>query len=267
MEVVTCDDVRFQVAINGLHDALIGDGRDGDAAFVVENQARIFLKKAIQLTPPKNKMQGEQAIEDDLKHIFTPADVDFLLYEFGGSRGYVDQWFTNKKGEKVHAQFDALDIHGAGMAKYHAEKRNARGRIPSGKSRGNKIGELWRAGYVVSYDAFTDYKRKIKERVGMRKSGWLKAYIAIGGKMPDWIMRQARRALGGVVNNLGAKGKPSILMSSHAPGAKDDQRMLATAFNYQAGAMERHITLIVNNYGRDIKLGGQVKRHATRTED
>lgn len=267
MEVVTCDDVRFQVAIAGIRDALIADGRQGDAANIIEDEARRFLKKAVQLTPPKNKMQGEQAVEDDLKHVFTPADADFLLYEFGGSRGNVDQWFTNKKGEKVHAQFEALDIHGAGMKKFHAMQRNARGRTMRGLSRGNKTGELWKARYVVSYDALADYARKIKARVGMRKSGWLRSYNELGGKLPSWIQRQISRALGGVVNNLGVKGKPSILMSSHAPGAKDDQRMLAAVLRSRAVAIERRFRLIMNHYAWDIKSGGGVKRHATRTED
>lgn len=272
METVTISDERFQARL-----AELGDALHKDPQVVIADEARLFLKQAINLTPPKSKAQGEQAIRDDLNRVFTPADGEFLQYEFGetvrrghlggGFNGQIDQWFTNRSGQKVHAQFEQLDIHGGGMRKFHQSQRNGRGRTVGSANRGSKIGENWRARYVVSYAAMADYAKKVMARVGMRKSGWLRAYYEIGGKLPSWIQRHARRGLGRVQNNLETPGHPSIVMASHAPGVMDDERILRDTFRARREAIGKRIKLIVSGYAADVKAGIKIRNHAKRSAD
>lgn len=265
METVTFNDAKFQAQLNALADVLISSGVQSDPAVIVADEARLFLKQAINLTPPqKGKAQGEQAALADIKRIFTGADESFLLYEFGNSGANIDRWFTNKKGEKVHAQFEALDIHGAGMRQYHTSQRNSRGRTV-GRHNESRQGSDWKARYVVSYGALADYSKKILSRVGMRKSGWLRAYYEMGGKLPAWIQRHASRGLGRAVNNLATPGKPSVVMASHAPGVMDDERIIADTFRARREAMAKRIRLIVSGYAADVKAGIKISNKARRT--
>lgn len=263
METVTINDERFQQLLAQLVDKL-----GLDAKVVVADEGRLFLKQAIGLTPPKTKAQGEQAIRDDLARVFTPANESFLIYEFSSrDKSNVDQWFNNSKGQNVHVQWDGLDIHGSGMRIYHQQQRNARGRTVGRGSKGNKIGELWKAKYVTSYDAFNTYLKKIQARVGMRKAGWLRAYYEIGGKLPQWIERHARRGLGRVQNNLDVPNHPSIIMASHAPGVMDDERILKDTFRARSEAIKKRIKLIVSGYAADVKAGIKIRNHAKRSAD
>lgn len=263
METIVINDQKFQERIEQLVDAL---GKDPQV--VLADEARLFLKQAINLTPPKSKAQGEQAIRDDLNRTFTAANDDFLIYEAdGGFKSNLDKWFTNAKGERVHMQFDAVDVQGRGMRRYHQSQRNARGRTVGRGNRGSKTGSLWKARYVVGYAALAEYTAKVLQRVGIRKSGWLRAYYEVGGKLPSWIQRQAQRGMGRVQNNLNVKGHPSIVMASHAPGVMDDERILRDTFRARGEAIAKRIKLFLSGYSEDVKSGIKIRTHAKRMVD
>lgn len=262
MDTVTINDKRFQERLEQLVDAL-----DVDPQVVLADEARLFLKQAINLTPPKSKAQGEQAIRDDLARTFTAANDDFLLYETGGFGSNIDKWITNSSGQKVHIQFDGVDVNGRGMRRYHQSQRNARGRVVGRGAKGNKVGDTWKARYVVGYAAMAEYTAQVLARVGIRKSSWLRAYYEVGGKLPAWIQRHAQRGMGGVQNNLHVKGHPSIVMSSHAPGVKDDERILRDTFRARAEAIGKRLKLLASGYAADVKTGIKIGKHAKRMVD
>lgn len=263
---ITVDDTRLQARIEELYDALAGAGRGSDCATILEDEARLFLKTAIALTPPKNKAQGENAVKSDLKKIFTPVEDVFAQYiasEFGTSG--VDKWLTSPSdGRRYELKWDTLDVQGYGMDAYHERSRNARGRVP-GRQLPKIAGKFWPAKYVVSQSAFASYLAKLKTHVGMRKSGWLRAYYEVGGKLPSWIQRHASKGLGRVVNNLATPGKPSITMASHAPGALDDERVLREAFKIRIRVIGRRIKLLASGYAKDVASGMRIRKHAAKT--
>lgn len=261
-ETVTFDDSRFQAILQILADVV-----PVDAKTLLKDEMRLFLKQALNFTPPKTRAQGEQAIEDDLGRTFTGASEDFLLYEFGESSANIDQWFTNRNGEKVHAQFDNMDTLGRGMNAYHQSQRNARGRSGFGKPRGNKHGENWKARYVVGYEALTAYKARVKARVGMMKSGLGIAYAKLGGKLPDWVSRHIAKQLGTLRDNLDVPNHPSIVVTAHPPGIVSQERILTETFRARREAIAKRIRLIVSGYSQDVKNKIKIRTRAAMQPD
>lgn len=264
---ITVNDERLKQRLQQLVDAAYGQGRSADVPTIIEDETRLLLKQIIAFTPPKTQKQGEQAIQADLERLFTPANRGFLVDLMGGFGGAVDRWFTNKQGQKVHVQFDAMDVDGTEMERYHEANRTARGRVPRNLRPGKKDGENWVARYVVSYEAFAAYLRKVWQEVGMLKAGWIKAYSELGGKLPNWIARHASKDLGGVVNNLGVPSRPSITVSNHAAGVGQLEHFVRQAIKVRANSIARKIKLLASGYAADVRSGGAIRKHAERSAE
>lgn len=268
---LTMDDSKFQRRLDELHAALVGAGKDGDAATIIEDEARKFLQTVINVTPPRSQAQGEAAVQSDVKAIFFPARFEFLdhiQHAFGD--GVVRQWLTNANDEKYLLDWQNVKIspNGEGMSEYHELQRNPEtGRVLKHGDKENRAQGLWMArdAMAVSYDAFKFFLLKEKSRVGMEKSGWAPAYEAVGGKLPEWIERHEGRNLGGVENNLNRVGSPMIRVFNHAPGITAQFRILRAAFKTRRSAIEKRIRLIVSGYAKDIAAGIQVGKKARQT--
>lgn len=265
--MVDVSDSRYNEQMAALYDALAGSGRASDAATIVEDEARLWLKQAINFTPPRNKAQGENAIKTDLKKIFSVVHDDVAQHiaaEWGTNN--VDHWLTSEvDGHRYNVVWDKLDVQGLGMDEYHANHRDSRGRAYS--STVKRSNNKWRAPYVVSQSAFDAFYNKTKQLVGLMKSGWMRAYYEVGGKLPSWIQRQASRSMGGVVNELSVPGNPSITMSNHAPGIASFDRIARETFRARREAMAKRIRLILSGYNKDMAAGMRPRKHAVRTAD
>lgn len=264
MVSITVNDSKFQARLNELMDVMIASGVQSDPAIILREEARLFLKEAMNFTPPKTRKAGENTIAHDAAVAFRPLSESFLLYEVGGSKTGADFWFTAKgSGAKIHALFNNVDIHGAGMEKYYRGLRGAGGRPPrySRMTPQGRMEKTWNLDYVVGYPSFAAFVARRLSKVGMRKSGWLSSYIAMGGKVPKWIARHAARKLGNVQDNLSTPGKPSVVMSSHAPGCKDDVRVLKVAMRNRQAKIVIKIKKIVAFASRDLKAGGKIRSH------
>lgn len=268
------DDTLLQARIQELYNVLIGSGQQCDASVLLADEARLFLKQAIQITPPKNKAQGENAVMSDLKKTFSVAEDTFAKYVAAafGTNG-IDKWLTDVSGNHLHLKWDHLDsVPNSRMGDYHQSQRNSRGRV-----RGNAVGDVvgggagggsgfWPAKYVVTQDSFVWYYDKVRQRVGMRKAGWIRAYMTLGGNAPAWVKRHASKNLGGVENGLSNAAHPSIKMFSHAPGAKDDEAILHAAFKVRIQNIVRRMKLIASGYAQDVARKMRVTRKATVTD-
>ena len=255
------NDKRFQDQLYALQDALSGNGKN-DACALLEDQARLFLKSAIKITPPaKGRADAENAIKKSVSKVFTSASEDFLISEFGSS-GAVDQWFTNARNQKVHAKFDYLDINGDFMERFFQGQRIDG--VNTVKRPRVKYGELWAAKYVVSNQSLELFIKRIQARLGMMKCGWFIAYDEVGGKVPSWISRHKSKPVGSVINNLATK-KPSIVMTNRASGIAGHQDIMNRAFQSRISAIRIRIKLLVSNYSDDVRKKVRVKRHATKT--
>lgn len=260
---ITINDARYNDMLDDLSQALHVDGQ-----VVVRDEFRLFIKQAIKFLPPKNKAQGEKAIDSDLKYIFPTAEVGFLQHvaeTFGTD--HVQKWLTNKKGEKYLIDWDRISVNGDGMAEFHQQNRNARGRVTKAGRFTRDIGR-WKAHnrLMVSQEAFARYRAKVIAKVGLMKSSLWDAYETVGGNLPNWITRHDFRKWGTVINNLSTPSKPSVGLRAHAPGIASFERVFQNALKARMGAIPRRLKLIASGYGKDVASGIRVASRARRTE-
>lgn len=273
MFVATTDMTRLNRQIGGLREALIGSGQMGDAAVIIEDETRRFTKQVINLIPPPGlgqsaQQQGEMAVNRDLLKVFTPVNEDFLTHvgsEFGMNG--IDTWFTHPgTGKHYELKWDRIDPTGSGMAGFHRANQNRRGRT---RNRKRQVAGKWSAAYVIAFQEFNDYLKKIQSHVGWRKAAFGKFFKALGGRLPKWIDRHAGASASEMHNDLENRNNPSVTMIARAPGLLDDQRIVSDAVRIRAEAIRRRIKLILSGYAKDVKQGIIIarKEHRSYGED
>lgn len=258
---ITIDTSGFQRRMEELHDALIGAGKAGDAATIVEDEARLFVKQVIRLTPPKNKAQGEKAVARDLSQIFTGVS-DELLNTIGSDHGVsgIDAWLsTDGKMKLTHAKWDRIDPTGSGMEAHHRAHQNARGRTEKlKKNYADK--SVWYAPYVVSHQDYANYVKNVQSYVGRRKAAWAVSYQKIGGTVTRWISKHVVGAKGLCVDELKVPNRPSVVMVNFAPGIREDERIVRSALRIRMSAMKRRMRLVLSGYSKDVASGLRIAR-------
>lgn len=260
---VEFDTTKMNERIAELQAAFIGQGQPGDSGVIVLDESRLAMAQVIRLTPPKNKKQGEEAVARDLLKIFTPIDEEFLNI-VGSEHGVsgIDAWITASNGKDVHLKWDRLDPSGSGMANFHQQNRNRRGRTR--KLKRADSGNAWYSPYVVSFDDFKRYGDKTKARVGRRKAAWAKSLIALGGRAAAWILRHMSGARGTVFMVLDPQNT-SVTMSNFSPGILDDERIVRSALRIRYQAMGRRLKLVLSGYAADVAQGIRISRKAKKT--
>lgn len=233
-----------------------------DTETIVRDEARLFLKAAIAITPPKNRAQGENAVKRDLRRIFgvvTDGMADYVAHEFGTHD--VRHWLTNEvTHEHYEVEWAKLDPQGYGMEEFHKQNRRASDGHTNRIRFGQKSNGAWLEKYVVSDSAFKSYLAKASKHVGTQKSGWLRAYYEIGGKLAAWIQRNAERGKGTVSNNLGTPGHPSITMGNHADGIGNTKNDVQAVFKIRINSITRRIKLALGGYSADIRRKTAISR-------
>ncbi len=249
--------------------AAIQSATGKDTATIIKDQARLFVKQVIELTPPPGlnaaaKQQGEKAIERDLMKIFTPINEDFLTAvgsQFGVSG--IDHWLTLDGNKKQEIKWDRIDPTGAGMPGFHHANQDRRGRTRNLKRDGRQ-GSKWYSPYVVTFQDFAAYLEKIKAHVGRRKATWGKSFKALGGHLPAWIDRHTGEVQGSCTVMLNGK-TPRIEMTAAAPGLLQDQRIIQSALRIRAATVARRLKHMIRSYGTDMRNKTLVKSHETET--
>lgn len=257
--ITDIDTSKLNSRILELHDALIAQG--GDVESIFRDEARLFLRQVIRLTPPKTREQGEAAIKRDLMKIFTPVNQDFLddlIIEHGHNN--IDAWITSAvdPGVKRHVMFDYASNTGTEMADFHQRNRDNRGRTRPLK----RMASGWYSPFAVSFEDFASYRDKVLKRVGMRKAGWGVSLIGMAGKVAGWIRRHvdSKQAKGEL--HLVAADKPSVTMINRSPGIGQDVRTVNSALRVRSQAIGRRIRLILSGYSEDVARGIKIQRRA-----
>lgn len=165
---------------------------------VLSVQARLLTEHCIKLTPPRDEAQGKGAVLRDLNYIIKGRDQSYLEFvvQLTGKTTNVEQVLRRKDGTPYVIDVNIIDLNGSQVPGFHKGQRDSRGRIPmaSSKRQTRDIGRhtqrnvLW-----TTNEVFTEYKRRIMNRVGWAKAGWLYAYQALGGqRLSDgWIRRHS----------------------------------------------------------------------------
>lgn len=266
---ITIDDTRGQQVLNDLHDALIGAGQMGDAATILQDEFRLWLKMIINLTPPPGlgrdaQAKGEGAIKRDLAQLFTPIDED-MLNHIGSIFGVsgIDHWITDRDGKHKHLIWDRLDPSGEGMESFHRANQDRRGRTRKLKRNGRRAG-VWYAPYVVSKRDFGPYLIAILSHVGLRKAGWAQAYIDVGGRVQGWIKRHLPTRHGRVDNRLDLPN-PSISATNSSPGIADDERIVRDSKRARVESMTKRLKLVLSGYSKQVARGIRPTRQVQPT--
>ena len=261
---------RMNQQITALRDALIGSGQMGDAATIIEDESRKFLKQVIAFTPPPGnsaaaQKQGEGAIRNDMLKIFTPVNEGFLdmVGSQFGTTG-IDTWLTHPDtGKHYELRWDKLDPTGSGMESFHRANQNRRGRTKNLKRKAAR--GVWASPYVVAWRDFQARLQKLQHRVGWRKAAWGKSFVALGGKLPKWISRHIGSHPSECLVQLTGTS-PSVTMIARAPGLLDDQRIVRDAMRSRQEAISRRIKLILSGYAKDVKAGMIINRKEHRNQ-
>ena len=248
----------------------IGVALNQDASDTVRDEARMFLKAAIKITPPQNKAQGENAVERDGKRIFgvvQDAVAGQIAADFGTD--HIRHWVTSvrKGGERYEVEWDKLDIQGYGMDEWHKAHRNPNTGHTNRIRFGKKNKGAWVEQYVVSDSAFKSWLKRTALHVGTLKGAWAKSFLLLAGKVPSWIQRNIARNKGETMNNLGNKNHPSVTMINRADGVANTRNQIATLVKIRTNALSRRIKLIASGYGKDIKEKLKVNPKAFTTPE
>lgn len=261
---------RLNEMIVEIGDALLSRGGEGsDVSMLLRDEGRRLTKAIINNTPPSYgagqaaRNKGEHAVRRDVKKIFTPVDEQFLD-AIGSQFGLynVDHWFTTADGKKQHIRWDRIDPSGAGMAAFHNNHRDKRGRARNPKTHGYKWD--WYSAYVVSKENFYKYQNRILSHVGRRKAAWAVTFAKLGGKVQEWIGRHLNAGVKGeCLDDLRNFEAPSITMISRAPGVGDDARIINDAMGQRIEAMGRRARLILSGYAKDVKEGIKIRKRGS----
>lgn len=260
--------ITLTVDTHRLEDLIRGIARElGVAAGdILRNEVSLFTRAVINKTPPDNKKQGEDAIADDLRKVFTPvqqAFIDRIGSEFGLRN--IDTWIgrVGKDPKYLHLLWQRLDPNGTGMAAFHQSHRNSRGRVAKGFKENEMGSGRWQAKYVVSEEDFAAYKAKVQARVGLMKSGWVPGLNASdpvrAGKVPNYIRRHGNR-VGFAQNHLSEPTKPYVIMGNSAPNIRQTQHFVSQAVRTRQVALSRRLRRAVSGIHDDVAAGRRVSK-------
>lgn len=196
-------------------------------------QGRLLAERCQELTPPRNRQQGQAAVARDLTQLYFPLSAST---------------FTNKRLQKVVRTDNRPDwnaaaenfssAHGLAHTKamafseaLHAAnfRRNGRGTV------GNK--KYLNKGLVTlgpEAAAARRYIKKIKDRVGWARAGWNAGIRQLGGKAPPaWVDRHGSGH--GFITDGRADPNPFIGVTNMTGWAQnnrgDGERIIRNAVN------------------------------------
>ena len=224
---------------------------------VLSQAARVVVRNAITLTPPfdpkrgdrraaagldpnkavswgEQKAVGNRAVEKDLKKLFKAWEKAGVFRSEGGTekgRRLSRAIAAALRAGKVTLANQLLErgrwkekVVGWVTRPLHDGARNKRGRVLA-RSAANPAYIVANAGSV------NDFTKKKLKFIGYAKSGWARAFIALGGKLPAWLRQEHGH---GVFQRSGGNDKPSVTVGNslgwlQATGAELRIMEMATA--------------------------------------
>jgi len=265
------------LAIRGLVDPALG---------TIPKQAQLLVELCMGLTPPRantdkltgakisptHKAAGESAVARDINFIIKARNPGYLesVIQITGKTENVRHALTNKKGVTYLIDVDRINEDGSEIPTWHAKHRDARGRVRGSTSKSNDtvIGRwtarnrLW-----VMPGSLHAYVKKKQALVGHAKAGWLKAYLALGGKrIADWVARQGS-ASGTFVDGL-SSARPYVAAYNNTGWGRgpDSERIVENAMQARAKAMASYYntTMRLAAEGKPTRWQAQVAAEAAK---
>ena len=251
-------------------------------------QAQLLTEHCMGLTPPrdnrnryspgsvaKNQHQkmGENAVARDINSIIAARSIGYLesVIQITGKTDNISQILRNKKGVTYAIDVNRIDVDGGRLSDFHRKNRDTRGRVLRATSKSNDavIGR-WknRDRMWTTPDALDAYRKKKMAMVGWAKAGWLKAYLALGGKRaPAWVTRHGTSA-GSYTNGLNTS-RPFIAVGNGTrwgSGAGANAAML-DAFQGRTKAMQTYFNTMMRLASEGKPTQWQAKAQAAAAQE
>lgn len=249
-----------------------------DAAAVLIEVARNFVRRAVAITPPsqgkannESKKRGEAAVMGDLRRIFAPSTqdfIDFFIRVNGGREA--SSAFGHKGAAALGLVYDRVLDKGE-MVEWHESRRNkSNGRVSGGgdggslnRTRAESLTTGMRKKDLRSLDIglvedgqFQWFANRVKKRVGLLAGGYNAAAEKLGYRMPLWAKRHGT-GRGDVEINLAGTHLYVVITNDVRFGGsiKGRRRALQAALDQQIAAMERRLAYFMKKNIRASRLG------------
>lgn len=270
-------EAQYKLALNDL----IREKR-ADAAQLLREEARLFVRDVVAFTPPRTKSIGLKAIAKDLAKVYaTAAQVikkaresskqlavalsaalrnrDYgafmaLLSRTTGASETVRVKPHHRGGKQVAGYNVSRRIVSRPMAKWAGGAVNnivdPAYHIRRRRANGRVAGERW-SQIVFEAKSLKDYVKLVQSRVGWAKAGWAATAARVGFALPAFIRELAGKAPGNVLET----GAPSysITMVNRSSAIPDYQGRVVNP------ALRRRYVSLVKEAQR-IMAGGKSRR-------
>lgn len=180
------------------------------------DQMRLYIADGIKYVAPwangspgngrKQKLVGEGAVEKDLENLF--AKIDEQKYAFWTQKS--GQPMAKDKATKKVFKIDPERWNVKNLSALHLKNRNDKGRVKKQDRQ-----------YWTRPEAFSDYVKEVKARVGKLKAAWLPAYryfqakVGGGKNVSAWISRHAGQ--GTYIDAMTQDGNGRLIAVNSAP--------------------------------------------------
>ena len=233
-------------------------------AEILLDQSRLFIQKAIRLTPPGQgrespsaaRKMGEESVKDDLHRIFRPKDPSYLEYleRIAGTDKVISNVLRRKDGTPYLIDFDVILFGRDSLVPFHeAHRSKTTGRVFKSNrdvTTGRRSIDQGRGDIAfVPEDNYAWFERRAIARVGVLASGWNKAALLLNAKVPPWIARHGL-GRGDISIDIGSSGVMRVTVSNDvkfADGVKGLSRNIQRALNDQAEAMEKRVAYFLKH--------------------
>lgn len=189
-------------------------------------QGRLLFQKVIQFTPPKDRAQGRKAVARDIRNAVAPIKPSSFespdIRKMFGKKDYIGL-------TRVFQSIGTGPLSGTTVTSFredlHTSQRDRRGRVPM--RRQIKFA-------TPDVGAFNQYVRKVQDRVGMARGGWVKSVMALAGTAASWISKWV--AMGQFTDRSTHPVAPYIEQINRSPWSRrgDEDRTIANAMESRA---------------------------------
>lgn len=251
IQVKDIDIEGLQRMLGGLQNAFIGVGRDGDAANITKDQARLLAVEIGKNLPPGTKEIGRKKVERDVRNFLT-APLDNITGSRGGDP-FV--WIHAGPGFLTGAR-PRDDLRGSGAAEALAALR-----LEEKQPRGERYTVLGVRGAqqvrivnrpVVSLAVQASLVDLLGGRIGRLKATLYETAHQLGHKrIPSWI-REHFPTKGRVFKDgLSDRSSPHVEFGSSAPGAGPNKKVFARSVKNRVHKVRAQINNVLFGYARD----------------
>lgn len=233
-----------------------------DLKTVLDDQARLLVRDLAKMTPPfqpgntnaqswaSQRRIGIAATTRDLERIFPPP----AKWKTGSAKNAAFETALTaalKRGDIPAA--NAILSRGRWKERaalvpderMHAAQRTRYGRV-------RRRPAVW---LIARESARLAFIRERVKRVGIAKSGWSEAAVALGLRLPNWITNQRGR---GSFRRLGDPAKPAVEVGNLVPFIQEtgaDQRIVQRALRLREINLERQLKILVDKLARKQRSG------------